>query len=280
MQQTLSWSLSWRCSLSDGPVRWLRPGLLSESRSRITNISCKNQKRHRAASSAVEAKPKKLKSNQSEDFPDAKLDCGMAEQDPKLQAEGIKAEGNAKLASKDFASAEELYSRAIDLCPENETYYTNRALARTNLKKFDSAAEDCYAALKINPGSARAYGRLGSAMFQAGKFSESRDAYVKALDLDKGNATYTQGLQAAEAKLKPVLTSGLEDTAGAIAKVLASAAATENKAPAVSVNNKHADMGVGLGRSMRAKQVRIYFFLRTTVKYLIFWWICVRGKDF
>ena len=203
----------------------------------------------------------------------------MAEQDPKLEAENIKSEGNAKLALKDFASAEELYSRAIDLCPDNETYYTNRALARTNLKKFDSAAEDCYAALKINPGSARAYGRLGSAMFQAGKFSESRDAYVKALDLDKGNATYTQGLQAAEAKLKPVLTSELEDTTGAIAKALASAAAPENNASAISVNNKDADMGVGLGRSMRAKQVQRFFLLRMTAAYLIFSRICVRGKD-
>lgn len=178
-----------------------------------------------------------------------------AEQDHKSKAEEIKAEGNAKLASKDFESAEELYSQAISLCSENETYFTNRALARTNLKKFDAAADDCMAALRINPGSARAYGRLGSAMFQAAKFSESRDAYVKALELDPGNATYQQGLQAAESKLRPVVTSGVHDTAGAIANLLSSAAGSSKSASSVSVNDKNADMGVGLGRSMRAKQV-------------------------
>ena len=180
------------------------------------------------------------------------------EQDQKSRlAEEIKAEGNAKLASKDFASAEDLYSQAISLCPDNEAYYTNRALARTNLKKFDAAAEDCYAALRINPGSARAYGRLGSAMFQAARFSESRDAYEKALEIDRGNSTYQHGLQAAEAKLKPVVTSGINDTAGAIAQILSAAAGSSKSAPAISVNDKNADMGVGLGRSMRAKQVVI-----------------------
>jgi tetratricopeptide (TPR) repeat protein len=177
--------------------------------------------------------------------------------DRQAKAEEIKAEGNEKLAAKDYVSAEDLYSQAIDLCPEIEAYYTNRALARTNLKKFDLASEDCMAALRINPKSARAYGRLGSAMFQAEKFNDSREAYAKALEFDAENATYKQGMAAAEAKLKPVITKGVDDTAGAIQNMLSSALSSNGAATApVSVNDKNADMGVGLSRSMRAKQVR------------------------
>jgi tetratricopeptide (TPR) repeat protein len=185
----------------------------------------------------------------------ANLEMSNPAGDKQAKAEEIKAEGNAKLAAKDYASAEQLYSQAIDICPDIEAYYTNRALARANLRKFDLASEDCMAALRINPKSARAYGRLGSAMFQAEKFRDSRDAYLKALELDAENATYKQGLAAAEAKLKPVVTSSVEDTVGAIDKILSSAMSSNGAVPAVSVNNTNADMGIGLGRSMRAKQV-------------------------
>jgi len=63
---------------------------------------------------------------------------------------------------------------------------------RTNLGDYDGAVGDCEKALKLNPRNSRAYGRLGSSHYKAGRFQLSVHAYEKALEIDPGNATYTQ----------------------------------------------------------------------------------------
>jgi hypothetical protein len=50
--------------------------------------------------------------------------------DAAARAEAFKIEANALLSSKDYAGAERLYTQAIELCPQVEAYWTNRALAR------------------------------------------------------------------------------------------------------------------------------------------------------
>jgi hypothetical protein len=53
-----------------------------------------------------------------------------AHDDATTRAETIKVEANALLSSKDYVGAERLYTQAIELCPQVEAYWTNRALAR------------------------------------------------------------------------------------------------------------------------------------------------------
>jgi tetratricopeptide (TPR) repeat protein len=172
----------------------------------------------------------------------------------KERAEALKVEGNAFLSAKDYARAEECYSQAIALDPMVEAFYTNRCLVRTNLRKFDAAISDCHAALKLNPRSARAYGRLGSAHFQAGNFALSAEAYQSALQLETGNATYQQGLDAAQAELRgPTATgAGAGDTVSQLQSILNAAAAGPTSAKATSVHDCAADMTVGMARSARA----------------------------
>ena len=66
----------------------------------------------------------------------------------------------------DFAKAIVHYSEAIKRNPaEAAVYYCNRAAARTKLMDFNSALEDCNAALKQNPTYVKAFSRTGALEF-------------------------------------------------------------------------------------------------------------------
>lgn len=68
------------------------------------------------------------------------------------------------MTAKRATEAAEDYTRAIELDPENAVYYSNRAAAFTMQEDFDSAIEDCKAAVSLNPSYAKAYSRLGYEM--------------------------------------------------------------------------------------------------------------------
>jgi len=44
---------------------------------------------------------------------------------------------------KKFASAIELYGQAIEACPNEPAYYTNRAIAYLKVDNFEFAMNDC-----------------------------------------------------------------------------------------------------------------------------------------
>lgn len=175
----------------------------------------------------------------------------------KQRAEELKVEGNAFLKDKNYVRAEECYTRAIALDPNVEAFYTNRSLVRANLGKYDEAVQDCLDCLKVNPRSARAYGRMASAQFKAGKYAESMEAYEAALQIDPGNETYRQGLEAASSNVNgraasPDLGARSGDTVSQLQSILTAAAAGATSAQVKSVHENSADMTIGMARSARA----------------------------
>jgi aarF domain-containing kinase len=176
--------------------------------------------------------------------------------DDKERAEALKAEGNAFLKTKDFAKAEECYTKAIELHPTVEAYYTNRCLVRTNQRKFDEAIDDCRAALKLNPKSAKAYGRMGSTQYQAGRFALSVEAYEAALEIEPGNSTYQAGVEAAQSAVKgpaaAASSGGQDGVVSQLQSILTAAAAGPTAAKVASVHENSADMTIGMARSARA----------------------------
>ncbi|KAJ1473274.1 ABC1 family-domain-containing protein [Baffinella frigidus] len=193
--------------------------------------------------------------------------------DPVVQAALHKEDGNGKLKVGNFAEAERQYTLAIQLDPSVEAYLTNRALVRTKLNNTAGAVADCNAALLLNPTSARAFGRLGAAHFSGGNFAEAAEAYRKALELDKGNATYAQGLEAARPRASAAAAGGkhgaagstgnASDTADAVKEVLAKMGGAAEvmrkhqeqaaaKRANESINDAAPDLGVGMERSKLA----------------------------
>ncbi|WBW73351.1 TRC complex (ER membrane insertion) TPR repeat subunit Sgt2 [Schizosaccharomyces osmophilus] len=121
----------------------------------------------------------------------------------KDEAEKYKAQGNEAIAKKEYQSAVDLYTKAIELDPTSPVYYSNRAAAYSQLGQYESSVEDALTSLSIDPKHARAYGRLGRAKLSLGDAAAAADAYAKGLELDPSNDVLKRGLEAAKEQINP-----------------------------------------------------------------------------
>ena len=64
----------------------------------------------------------------------------------------------------------ELYSAAIELDPQQPTYYGNRSIANLRKELFGAALMDADAAIKLDPAYVKAYFRRASANMALGKY--------------------------------------------------------------------------------------------------------------
>jgi hypothetical protein len=77
--------------------------------------------------------------------------------------------------ASDFVKSIAHYTEAIKRNPaEAAVYYCNRAAARTKLMDFNTALEDCNAALKQNPTYVKAFGRKGALEFLMKEYHKVR----------------------------------------------------------------------------------------------------------
>ncbi|KAK3955827.1 hypothetical protein QBC32DRAFT_252360 [Pseudoneurospora amorphoporcata] len=62
----------------------------------------------------------------------------------------LKEEGNRHFQRGDYVAAEALYTKAIIADPTNPLLYTNRAMARLKMTRWDSVIEDCEECLRLS----------------------------------------------------------------------------------------------------------------------------------
>ncbi|KAK3337823.1 hypothetical protein B0H65DRAFT_532038 [Neurospora tetraspora] len=62
----------------------------------------------------------------------------------------LKEEGNRHFQKGDYVAAEALYTKAILSDPTNPLLYTNRAMARLKMSRWDSVIEDCEECLRLS----------------------------------------------------------------------------------------------------------------------------------
>lgn len=131
-------------------------------------------------------------------------------------AETIKNEGNRLMKDGKYNEALLQYNRAITYDPKNPIFYCNRAAAYIRLGDNDKAIIDCKSALVYNPNYGKAYGRLGIAYSNLGKYEEAQQAYAKAIELEPDNQDYRNNLEVARnarnhtnTGMIPQLTEGL-----------------------------------------------------------------------
>lgn len=116
------------------------------------------------------------------------------------QAEGFKAEGNRLLAAKDLAQAVEMYSRAIDLDPDNAVYYSNRSAAYLAMGDArGKALRDAERCIELRPDWWKGYSRKGAAEHALLRFDAARATYNEGLKLDPDNASLAQAAEEAYA---------------------------------------------------------------------------------
>lgn len=130
----------------------------------------------------------------------------------KQEAERLKGLGNAKLTAKEFDEAIRYYSDAIALVPNNAVYFANRAAAHSQKGDHESAITDANAAIAADPKYAKAYSRLGLALFSLGRYREAIDqGYSKALKLEPNNQITLDSLATAQRKLAESSSSSADD---------------------------------------------------------------------
>lgn len=107
------------------------------------------------------------------------------------QAEEIKLQANQLVATKDYAGAKELYSRAIALCPSIEALWTNRALARCVVSHLPNVP---LAAPRRSLPTSSERGRQGLGVVNDGAFLLSQIACFMGLQSGEGEERKSSGL--------------------------------------------------------------------------------------
>jgi small glutamine-rich tetratricopeptide repeat-containing protein alpha len=126
------------------------------------------------------------------------------DEETKAQAEKFKSQGNAAIQKKDYTSAIDLYSKALDLNPLQPIYLSNRAAAYSGAGKHEDAKNDAEMAVAADPSFAKAWSRLGLAKFALGDAKGSMEAYKKGIDAEGsgGSEAMRKGYETAKRKVE------------------------------------------------------------------------------
>ena len=133
------------------------------------------------------------------------------------EAEAFKGQGNAAMARKDYASAIDLYSKALDITPLNPIYLSNRAAAYSASHKHAEASADAEMAVAADPKYTKAWSRLGLARFAMGDAKGSMEAYQKGIEYEGngGSDAMKKGFETARKKVEEEGKTDEDDDIGA-----------------------------------------------------------------
>uniref|UniRef100_A0A0F7Z9K3 Tetratricopeptide repeat protein 1 n=1 Tax=Crotalus adamanteus TaxID=8729 RepID=A0A0F7Z9K3_CROAD len=101
----------------------------------------------------------------------------------------LKDEGNKQFKNGEYKEAEDLYAKALRVCPascsaERSILYSNRAAARMKQDKKEMAISDCSKALELNPNYIKALLRRAELYEKTEKLDEALEDYKNLLEKD------------------------------------------------------------------------------------------------
>ena len=104
------------------------------------------------------------------------------------EAQKMKQEGNDAYKKKDFPTALSKYGKAMDLDPNEITYYLNTAAVHFEMKNYTECVSTCNKAIDVGRENradfkhiAKALARMGNAYRKSGDLKNAKMAYEKAL---------------------------------------------------------------------------------------------------
>lgn len=89
------------------------------------------------------------------------------------QAAAFKAKGNEFFKAKDYATAVEWYSKAVDADPQNRVYYSNRSAAYAALRDYAKAAQDGELCVRCDPDWNKGYFRQATALQSLKRYQDA-----------------------------------------------------------------------------------------------------------
>jgi len=93
----------------------------------------------------------------------------------------LKAKGNEFFKKGQYEEAISWYSKAIEVEPDNHTYYSNRSAARLGLKDYKGAIEDGQNCIRCKKDWNKGYFRLANAQMKSGDFLGAYNTVNKGL---------------------------------------------------------------------------------------------------
>ncbi|XP_028843198.1 dnaJ homolog subfamily C member 7 [Denticeps clupeoides] len=118
------------------------------------------------------------------------------------EAEGFKEQGNAFYIKKNYAEAFHFYTRAIDMCPKNASYYGNRAATLMMLSRYREALEDSQQAVRLDDTFVKGHLREGKCHLTLGNSMAASRCFQKVLELEPDHSPAQQELKNAESILE------------------------------------------------------------------------------
>ncbi|KAL2004232.1 hypothetical protein VTN02DRAFT_5375 [Thermoascus thermophilus] len=126
------------------------------------------------------------------------------------ESDRLKSEGNAAMARKEYSTAIDLYTKALEIAPKNPIYLSNRAAAYSASGQHAKAAADAELALSVDPKYSKAWSRLGLARFDMGDAKGAAEAYEKGIEAEGngGSEAMKRGLETARRKIEEMKKQG------------------------------------------------------------------------
>jgi small glutamine-rich tetratricopeptide repeat-containing protein alpha len=120
------------------------------------------------------------------------------------EAEAFKSKGNQAMQAKDYKSAIDMYSKALNISPLNPIYLSNRAAAYSASSQHSEASTDAEMAVAADPKYTKAWSRLGLARFALGDAKGSMEAYQKGIEYEGsgGSEAMKRGFETAKKKVE------------------------------------------------------------------------------
>lgn len=123
---------------------------------------------------------------------------------PTEESEKLKSQGNAAMQKKDYPTAIEFYTKALEISPLNPIYLSNRAAAYSATSQHDFAKNDAELATATDPKYSKAWSRLGLARFALGDAKGAMEAYKNGIDAEGngGSESMKKGYETAKRKVE------------------------------------------------------------------------------
>ncbi|KAM4531431.1 dnaJ homolog subfamily C member 7 isoform 3-T3 [Odontesthes bonariensis] len=131
--------------------------------------------------------------------PDMEL---LSDEELEREAEGFKEQGNTFYIKKDYGEAFNYYTKAIDMCPKNPSYYGNRAATLMMLCRYREALEDSQQAVRLDHTFVKGHLREGKCHLSLGNAMAASRCFQRVLEMEPDNSQAQQELKNAESILE------------------------------------------------------------------------------
>lgn len=117
----------------------------------------------------------------------SKQDLSEVSPEAKSKAAEAKSRANDAFKRKDFTTAVDAYTQAIDLDPTDATFFSNRSLCWLRLGQAEQALSDAKTCRALRPDWAKACYREGAALQLLQRFEEAASAFYEGVTLEPEN---------------------------------------------------------------------------------------------